>query len=259
MNSLPERSLSRQAALIGQIYTAGPGDFPELTYRRIKQEAEALCAAGGQDALTGHVILGVLAPIRFDRQAFEAHFAEARRLAPDHSETWCNEALFSVYFGLGNRVADIVTERRLQIFAAVDIANLLYDVCSWCCMVNTAMELRDFLLSAGRDLADPELPMAGLSKLLKARGLPERALVERMSVAAEAAVATIGGPLRGYHVIGNEATGYAYEMLFDTDSGRVIAAGVAVAEAVTQAFEDDLSDVMTFSAARYIGAVHDGG
>lgn len=258
MSSLPERTNHRVAMLIGQLYAAAPGHFPELTCRRIEQDALRLCAASGLAALEGHVLLGALAPIRFDRASFEAHFAEARRLAPDQSETWCNEALFSVYFGLGNRVADIVDKRRPQIFGNIEMAALIYDVCSWSCMVNTAKELRDFLTSAGCELAEPVLPLDGLARMLKDRGLDERALIERMSVAAEAAILVVSGPMRGFHVVGNETMGYAYEMLFDAETARVVEAGPAVAEAVTQAFEDDLSDLMTFSAARYLGAVAHG-
>lgn len=258
MNSVPERTTQRVAKLIGQLYTAAPGYFPELTCRRIVQDAEALCAAGGVAAVEGHVLLGALAPIRFDRESFEWHFAEARRLAPEATLTWCNEALFSIYFGLCNRVADIVTHHRPQIFDDLDTAVLIYDVCSWCCMVNTAMALRDFLAQSGQALADPDLPLEGLARMLKDRGLDERALVERMTVAAQAAISVVGGPMRGFHVVGDETTGYAYEMLFDTDTARVVAAGPAVADAVIRAFDNDLSDVVTFSAARYLGTMEHG-
>lgn len=252
MNPQPERKINRLAVQVEQLYCAPPGVFPELTYLRIEREAIALCAAGGEATLEGHVILGAIAPIKFDRESFDRNFSIARRLYPNDARTWSNEALFSIYFGLATRTAEIVYRHRAEILGDASIARLIYDTCMWCCMVGTAMELHRYFSTAGIQLPPPVFPCVEMSRLLDRRGVDEKSLVERLNVGAQAAIAAVEGPLRGYRIIGDETTGYAYEMLFDTDTEGVVRAGAAIAGAITESFADDLSDIITFSAGRYV-------
>jgi hypothetical protein len=259
MNALPARKITRFVRQVAQIYSAPPGEFPELTYRRLQQEAQAMVRAGGMAALDGHVLAAALAPVALDLAAFDRHIAAARALSGNGRDAWVNEALFAVYFGQPARSARIVVEHLDEIRGDIEMCRLVHDLSLWCCLVDTAMMLADVLGRARKADGLPEFPCRDLSDRLADRGLGEFDLVERFSACARAGVESTGCPVRGYRVSGNRDDGFAYELLFDASLEAAVEAGIAMAEAVTRAFPDDLSDIVTFSAARFTGSDDDVG
>ena len=259
MNALPERKLAHFTRQVAQIYTSQPGQFPELTYRRLLQEARSVISAGGSSALDGHVLSAALAPVTLDIDAFDRHITAARYLSNNGPDAWVNEALFAVYFGTPDRSGRILRQHIDEILGDLEMAGLMYDLCIWCCMVETAMVLANVLERANKADGLREFPCLSIKKLLAERGMNEIDLVERFAICARAGVQVTNRPVRGYRIIGNTDDGYAYDLLFDAPLSDIVDAGVAMANAVTEAFPDDLGDIITFSAGRYTGQEEHGG
>jgi len=259
MNALPERKLARFTRQVSQIYTSRPQQFPELTYRRLLQEAQSMISAGGSSALDGHILSAALAPITLDIEAFDRHITAARYLSGNGPDAWVNEALFAVYFGASDRSSRILRQHIDEILGDIELAGMMYDLSIWCCLVETAMVLANALERVNKADGLREFPCLSISNLLAERGMSEFDLVERFAISARAGVQATNRPVRGYRIIGNTDVGYAYDLLFDAPLSDIVDAGVAMANAVTEAFQDDLGDIITFSAGRYIGQEEHGG
>jgi len=222
-----------------------------VSLRGMLNDAKKMIPRGDQSEIEGYIIMGAIAPILGDRDGLIKNFEKASRIAPDWPVTWLNDANFSPKVGLIARAAAIVRERVLdaQIEADVAVIKSLLDTAISCGLVDTIPVLSEKLTKLGVVHGKEEtFPYQIIKSMLSERGLDERDLVERLDVASTAAFNTVRKPILGFSMVGDAGMGFSYEFVIDPQSEHELAlADAAIANAITSTFEDDFSDIMTFS------------
>lgn len=247
-SATPERQSNRLARNVEVLYDRlGDGVFPEVTYRGVKLHATSLVKSqGNKEKLEGHVLLGALAPLTGDRDACIEHFHEASRIDHNNPFTWLNDANFSTKVGLIEHSAKIVNTHLADADGNPEMLRVLLNIAGACGMVDAVQVLEEKIQKLGGELNGRVFPSEPFQQYLVDRGMVERDLVARVEVAANAAYRTLNKPILGSIVMGSPATGFCYQFMF-SDVDHLADADAAIAEAITDAFEDDFSDLITFS------------